>query len=279
MMNSDGQKQTLDESPRALARAAAGNASVNAPHVLVLHAFLVAVARLIPLPIVDDWAGEQLLRSMVRALLRRAGRTLSSGALSPLYASGGCLDGCLGVVIGWPLKLLLFPIRKFIAIFRAIHGTARRMVEVFLLGHVVGRWLARGGFAEGTPPDGLHREAALVRVSFDQTLSEVYPASFTGSLVTAWSGMRGLLRSAALAAQQIVRGTRRQSPADAESRAAATSAAAEASSERFAPALGVFEALLTRPDIVEFLQQFEARFEANLNAERDRRNAAARSGG
>ncbi|HSE97950.1 MAG TPA: hypothetical protein VLD57_06725, partial [Blastocatellia bacterium] len=67
--------------------------------VIVMHALLIGLTPLIPVPFVDDLAKSFFQRRLARQLAQSRGRTLSPRAVSTLAEDrGGCLSGCLSTV-------------------------------------------------------------------------------------------------------------------------------------------------------------------------------------
>ena len=85
-------------------------------HHWVVAGIVSASSRFIPIPFVDDVVRDQCRRYVVSRTLAAHETELTTKDLKPFYdGGGGCLGGCVGMVVRAPLKLLLFPIRKVVA--------------------------------------------------------------------------------------------------------------------------------------------------------------------
>src|SRR3954464_3929445 len=84
-------------------------------HVLVTHAVLTGLTPLIPVPLVDDLVKNYFRKRLVRSLAASAGRALSDEELDALASErgGGCLRGCVGTVVVYPLKAIFRKIFYF----------------------------------------------------------------------------------------------------------------------------------------------------------------------
>ena len=118
-------------------------------HLTVHHALLAAVCQFIPVPFLDDVAGDRVVRRLVDKLLERNGRGYGAEAVAPLY--DGPQRGVAGKVGGFLKGLAMKPVRKLlrtaliaITIRRALMTAAR----VVLLGRTIDRCLARGELAD-----------------------------------------------------------------------------------------------------------------------------------
>lgn len=279
---------------------------------VVFYAFLIAVARFIPVPLLDDWVPVRLRQLMVHSLLREAGRPYATRQVAALYRDGGCLASCLGLVLLLPLKLIIYPVRKIVAVVRAVRGLSQSVVETFLLGWTIERCLAQGLLASDASPLALAQEAGLIRLAFDRALASSNPALFASPLAAAWKGLGGLWLAGARLAYRVAR-TPQPNVTDAEVNSAEGSAeraraetnateqfdgAAEgeaAASQqpstnppgfglpdnpRVNAALGIFHRLLLQREIRAFVHDFDERFEQTLTrcrAEQRERELAAQS--
>ena len=129
-------------------------------HLTVHHALLAAACQFIPIPFLDDAAGDRVVRRLVDKLLERNGRGYGAEAVAPLYE--GPERGIAARAGGFVKGLVMKPVRKalrtaliFITIRRALMTTAR----VLLLGRTIDRCLARGELADDMPA-GRRRERA-----------------------------------------------------------------------------------------------------------------------
>lgn len=221
------------------------------PHLVTVSAILVAASRFVPVPLVDDLLAGQVRRFMVVRLLRDAGRTFDPGRVKPLWEDSSGCGGCLMSLLTLPLKVILFPIRKIVALVGAVTGMSRDLTDTLLLARAVDRALRRGLMPEGAEPATLTAEATAVRAAY-QTASKGTDLALLRSVVTdALQGARGLAGAALRAARRLVSRAPDDAPADTGS----------AEVERGARQV---EDALQRPEVVKALQAFDARLDAAL---------------
>ena len=141
----------------------AGDARGGVLHLTVHHALLAAVCQFIPIPFLDDVAGDRVVRRLVDKLLDRNGRGYGAEAVAPLYE--GPAQGVAGRVGGFVKGLVLKPVKKVlrtalivVTIRRALMTAAR----VVLLGRTIDRCLARGELADDMPDDRRRERAARI---------------------------------------------------------------------------------------------------------------------
>lgn len=132
-------------------------------HLTVHHALLAALCQFIPIPFLDDAAGDRVVRRLVEKLLERNGRDYGAEAVAPLYA--GPDQGMAGRVGGFFKGLAMKPVKKvlrtaliYITIRRALLTAAR----VILLGRTIDRYLARGELASDAPEARRRERAAEI---------------------------------------------------------------------------------------------------------------------
>src|SRR5919201_2781678 len=94
---------------------------------LVAHAVLVGLTPLIPVPVVDDLAKNYFRRRLVRRLAAASGRGLTEAELGALLSEpgGGCVRGCLGAVLIYPLKAVFRKVFYFLEWKRAVDLASR----------------------------------------------------------------------------------------------------------------------------------------------------------
>ena len=132
-------------------------------HLTVHHALLAAVCQFIPIPFLDDVAGDRVVRRLVGKLLERNGRGYGAESVAPLYE--GPDRSLAGRVGGFARSLVMKPVKKvlrtaliFITIRRALMTAAR----VVLLGRTIDRCLARGELADDVPAARRRERAAQI---------------------------------------------------------------------------------------------------------------------
>ena len=113
-------------------------------HHWVVAGIVSASSRFIPIPFVDDVVKDQCRRYIVSQTLAAHETELTTKDLQPFYDSGsGCLAGCMGTLIKAPLKLLLFPVRKIIAIVTSVRGVPLEVTRSVLMGRTLDRYLSQ----------------------------------------------------------------------------------------------------------------------------------------
>ena len=138
----------------------AGDERGGVLHLTVYHALLAAVCQFIPVPFLDDVAGDRVVRRLVGKLLERNGRGYGTEAVAPLYEGpersvAGKVGGFVKGLVMRPVKKVLRTVLIAITIRRALMTVAR----VVLLGRTIDRCLARGELADDMP-EGRRRERA-----------------------------------------------------------------------------------------------------------------------
>lgn len=108
---------------------------------LVLHSVLTGLTPLIPVPLLDDLVKSYFRKRLVRNLSASAGRALNDEELNALAAEpeGGCLRGCVGTVLVYPLKAIFRKIFYFLEWKRAVDLTSRTYHFGYLVGHALRR--------------------------------------------------------------------------------------------------------------------------------------------
>jgi hypothetical protein len=180
--------------------------------VLVFYAVLVAASGFIPIPLVDDLIPRQLVRQLIRTILRQTGRRYSTARVKPLYAGEGCLAGALGILLKLPIDLLIYPVRKLVRVIKGIRSLSQRLVSTYLLGHTVNRYVVKDWLAQDTSEAALSFQSQLLRNAFETALKETNPVVFAQSVATVLGGLRGLPLAAWRTARQLLRRSARDVP-------------------------------------------------------------------
>jgi hypothetical protein len=150
---------TGDERNGPAASGAADAGAGAAQRTLLTYAVLTGLTPLIPVPVVDDLAKGYFRRRLARALAERRGRELGAEELDALTAerAGGCLGGCAGTLVVYPLKKLFRKFFYFLEWKRAVDLTSR----TYHFGHLIDyALLPRAG---GASPLDLRGAAAVGR--------------------------------------------------------------------------------------------------------------------
>jgi hypothetical protein len=219
-----------------------------------------AAARFIPVPLLDDAVRLRATQVAVVRTLRAQGRDYPSDAVEALYAgadagSAGRFREALRYLRSIPRRVLLFPVRKYVALFGAVKGVPTDVMHVLLLARTVYRVLGQGRLSGSEKPTGaekkaLRREAVPIRIAFDQALDGMDLRLLTGALADGLSQGKGLTS----AAVSYARKTFGRDDADP---------ALDPGGEVGQGAEQV-EAVLRRPEIARLLAEFDARFDARL---------------
>jgi hypothetical protein len=207
-----------------------------------------AAARFVPVPLLDDVIRRRAAQVAVLRTLRAHGRTQPADRYAALWddpegASRG-LRGRLGSV---PRRLLLFPVRKYTAVFGAVRGVPNDVARVVLLARSVERQVERGELAS---PDRVEDEARALRRAVDAALSGMDLRLLTAGLADALSQGRGLTT----AAVAFVR--RRLGDDDLEASVPADGVLADGAAQ-------VTE-VLRRPEVEALLERFDAQVDDRL---------------
>ena len=152
-----GKRSAADKNPDG------SNEGGGVLHLTVHHALLAAVCQFIPIPFLDDVAGDRVVRRLVDKLLERNGRNYDAETVAPLYE--GPEQGIAGKVGGFAKSLVMKPVKKVlrtafivVTIRRALMTAAR----VVLLGRTIDRCLARGELADDVPTVERLKRAAQI---------------------------------------------------------------------------------------------------------------------
>lgn len=214
-----------------------------------------SAARLVPVPFLDDFLREKAFHLMVSRALKEHGRTYGSGKVSPLYGDPhGCMHGCLTWAILFPIKLLLFPFRKFLVWVMALKYIAQDASEAVLLGRMLERSFEAGRLAMGAEAGPLEAEALLLRQALDNASQGTDMRVIRAALRRGLSHLHGA-RKAAFRALRRVRASERGASAGAD----------EGSSG--------LAAVLATPELRAFMEEFDARFDENVQLLEARRGA------
>lgn len=97
-----------------------------------------AAARFIPIPFLDEKVQRRCRRYVVEKTLAANAPDLTVEQLEPLYDP----DRSIFLwIVRAPLKLLLFPVRKLVRIVSSIRGVPVEILNVYLLGRTLNRYL------------------------------------------------------------------------------------------------------------------------------------------
>jgi hypothetical protein len=142
--------------------------------------------------------------------------------------------------------VLLFPVRKYAAVFGAVRGVPTDLMRVVLLARTVDRLLDRGALVDRGPD-----EARTVRAAVDAALESLDLRLLGAALSDGLSGVRGLSAAAVGLAR------RRFAGADDED-------AEPEPDEPVAQGASAVTEVLDRPEVQELLERFDAAVDARL---------------
>jgi len=215
-------------------------------HFWVVAGMVSGAARFLPVPFVDDIVRDQCRRLVVSRTLAAHGTNIQTKDLKSYYASdGGCLVGCVGLAAKVPLKLLLFPIRKVVAIVTSVRGVPLEIVRMVLLGRTLDRYLREKRLQTGEIPSVAMREA------FDDSFSRMDFRMVRAAMNDALASVGGWKTAAMDFARKAANGR------DTESEDWKTSAEVNDGARRI-------EAILERPEMLTLFADFDQRFDAAM---------------
>lgn len=166
---------------------------------IVSHAVLTGVSALIPIPLLDDAVKTYFQRRLVRALAHSRGVVLSPEEVKTLAddAGGGCVSGCVGTVVFYPIKKIFRKIFFVLEWKRAVDLASLNFHRGFLLDHALGQpWLAPAG----------HRTVADLRAAVDQVVRETPTKPVEESIRATFRQSKSALVGAASLIQRTLSG-------------------------------------------------------------------------
>ncbi|QEF96739.1 hypothetical protein Mal15_07680 [Stieleria maiorica] len=215
-------------------------------HQWVVAGIVSASARFIPIPFVDDLVQSQCRRFVVARTLANHDTNLTTSQLKPLYSNGGgCLPGCTTLLAKAPLKLLLFPIRKIVAVVTSVRGVPVEIMRMVLLGRTLDRYLKTNRIDPGSG------DAAKMRLAFEASFARMDLRVVKAAVADALAGVNGWKKAAVDTAQEIARPRER------------TSEGLNPSTEVETGARKV-EEVLQRPETLTLFADFDQKFDDAL---------------
>lgn len=212
-------------------------------HQWVVAGIVSASSRFIPIPFVDDVVRDQCRRFVVSRTLSSHETEISLDDLKPYYASGGgCLGGCASLVVKAPLKLMLFPVRKVIALVTSVHGVPVEVMRTVLLARTLNRYLHDGKL------DGDPIQSAKMRAAFDVSFARMDFRVIRAAMSDALSGVKDWKTSAMKSAKQVAR------PRDVEADGLDISEDIETGASKI-------QEVLDRPETLTLFAEFDRRFD------------------
>ena len=212
-----------------------------------------AAARFVPVPMLDDVVRERAAQIAVSRTLRAHGRAFSSERVEPLWA-GRDDGGFRRQVMDTAMKIMFFPVRKYRAVFGAVHGVPTDVMRVLLLARTLDRRLDRGDLAPDADPDRLAGQARDIRWAVHHAMAGMDLRVLIAGLSDGLSHGRGLSSAAVRYAERWFT-------------KAGTEPDLQPGGEIAAGAQRVAE-VLRRPEIVQLLERFDEQVDAALSAAR-----------
>ena len=207
-----------------------------------------AAARFLPVPLLDDVVRRRSAQIAVVRTLRAHGRHHPSELYEALWDEpDAARRGLLGRLRGVPARVLLFPVRKYTAVFGAVRGVPNDVARVVLLARTVDRRLQLG---ELSSPERVPGEAAALRRAVDEAIDGMDLRLLTAALADGLSHSRGLTTAAVAFARRRLR--RDDPDADVAADGALADGAAHVTE------------VLRRPEISSLLADFDAQVDERL---------------
>jgi uncharacterized protein (DUF697 family) len=187
----------------------------NTPNenIILTHAVLCGLTPLIPVPFVDDIARTYFRRQLVQKLAAARGQTLPAVDIQTLAdeESKGCLRGCLGTALIYPVKFLFRKIFFFLEGKRAIDTASATYYFGFLADYALQNgWCA---------PD--KHSASQLRAAIDAVIEETDPSFINRAMRSAFAQSKNQLGAAVAQLTSSFRGANK-TPAQVASTLEAT---------------------------------------------------------
>lgn len=207
-----------------------------------------AAARFLPVPLLDDVVRRRAAQIAVVRTLRAHGRGHPSELVEALWDDPeGAHRKLRGRLRGVPSRLVLFPVRKYTAVFGAVRGVPNDVARVVLLARAVDRRLELG---ELSSRDRVPDEARALRRAVDEAIEGMDLRLLTAALADGLSRSRGLTTAAVAFVQ------RRLGADEPDADLGADGPLAEGAAH-------VTE-VLRRPEITSLLERFDAQVDERL---------------
>ncbi|MBT0770393.1 hypothetical protein KIH74_15730 [Kineosporia sp. J2-2] len=234
--------------------------AVRPPATLVGQAVVcgiaVAAARFVPVPLLDDAIRLRATQVAVVRTLRAGQRTYPSKRVAPLYegADGGVFHDAMKYLRSVPRRVVLFPVRKYVAIFGAVKGVPTDVMKVVLLSRVLHRSLVQNRLPEDDEEAAREQQALRIRQAYDEAFKGMDLRLLSAAIADGLSQGRRLTPAAVKFARSTFGKPDDQKVTDAELR---PDGAVGESAERV-------EEALDRPEIQLILERFDEEFERVL---------------
>lgn len=188
---------------------------------ITMHAVLIGLTPLIPVPFVDDMVKGYFERRLVRALALAHKRELSEADVSTLTEErgGGCLRGCLGQVFIFPLKMIFRKVFFFLEWKRAVDLTSHSYHQGYLLDYSL-----REGWLGRTPQA---RSADEIRTAIDDVCRAAPIKPVESAIKMSFRQSKSMLKAGAKVLEQALRRVAGRRPDERELTEAVTAVEAE----------------------------------------------------
>jgi len=233
----------------------------NPPAVLVGQAaacaIAVAAARFVPVPLLDDAIRARATQVAVVRTLRSCGRGYPSKQVAALYEgadTGGVAAEALKYLRSVPRRVVLFPVRKYVAIFGAVRGVPTDVMNVVLLSRAVHRALVGGRLADEAGRRERADQARMVRRAYDEAMKGMDLHLLSAAIADGLSHGRRLTPAAVDFARRTFTRPEGDSVDDTE---LTCDGEVAAGAERV-------EAALRRPEVQVILARFDEEFDRAL---------------
>ncbi len=216
-------------------------------HQWVMAGIVSSAARFVPIPFVDDIIRNQCRRFVVTRTLAAHGKSELLDDFKPFYDSGdGCLTGCVTMIVKAPLRLLLFPVRKMIAILTSVRGVPLEITRMVLLGRTLDRQLRRDSLTLNS------QQSTRMRSAFDESFARMDFHVVRATVSDALSSVNGWKSAAMASAQRLIK----------ENGNAEETIESEPKVDDGATHV---QSVLGRPETLELFAEFDRRFDAAMN--------------
>ncbi len=220
---------------------------------------LSGLCSVVPVPFLDDILLRRVRKGLVHRILQKHGSDLNPETIKPVYA--GPPRGCLGTAVGLvfsAIKKLIKKLVKTVFFFLAIRSAALDMVETYLLGRTVDRYLERDFFRFESDPGG---EVIRFREAFDKALAGSDRRLLARGMRQVWKRSGGMK----VAVKALV-GKFREGSEEDEIQPEDLSAEPREVVEKGGQDL---EEEMSRKEVQEFLAEFDARFDRAMERSAD----------
>ncbi|TWU67145.1 hypothetical protein [Crateriforma conspicua] len=207
--------------------------------------FVYASARFVPVPFVDDVIRQRCRQYVVQTVLKDFAGEDASDVADLFSSGGGWLSGCVSTAVRAPVKLLLFPIRKIVALVTSIRGVPLDVLRMVLLGRAIQQW-KETELVQDTSPN--REQIERFKAAFDQAFGGI---DFR------------LLRSSISDLRRVTKPWRQAAKAFSKSASEKkNNVAGTVETIRDSQQVRDAQQLMNRPSVLKTFQEFDARFAA-----------------